>query len=515
MNKAQIILKSKCIFTSLNENPINGYIAICGNKIIKVSSGHIDSQLIDENTVVYNLGNKTISPGFADSHVFFSGWMLRYIGFDLSSAKNTQEMIDEIKQYSKTLNPKKTIFAHGYCFELNIAELQILNELYVESPIVLFSQDGESFWINEASRNHYGFDLDADCNEVFWKLIEEVLDDHDFSKKLYKDYVSLLNSRGVTMVKEIGYDTFSTFTQVLEELEDNSELTLRVNFMSQPVKEGANFEYGRLMRDKFRGDFVRFSGFNRMTDGSISQMDGFLKEPYNNTDIYCNLDIDWERIESEVLEADANDFRFSLNAQGNAAVAKVINIFSKCKKDINNHLVNRHAITEAEYADVVDIEKMGKLGLICEFYPQIQAISDYDSKVNMIKDKIGLKRGKNYWNRRKMLDFGVYTCCGTDLPLVIDDIPKSFFHTVTGKFSKNTRAFNAENTLSVEEILKAWTIGGAYDMYREAELGTIEVGKLADIAVFDKNIFETDIDDMDTVKICFTIVDGKIVYNNL
>ncbi len=515
MNKAQIILKSRSIFTALECMPLEGYVAINDNKILKVSNGEIDSRLVDNSTLIYDMGNKTISPGFSDAHVFFSGWMLRYIGLDLSNIKNTKQIIEEIISYSKSVKENKPIWAHGYSIDLDKSEMDALNKLYKSRPIVIFSHDGESFWLNKAAINHYGFDFCANCNEVLWKLIEEVLDDHNFSKHLYKEYVKMLNSHGVTMVKEIGYDTFSSFTQVLEELENNNDLNLRVNFMSQPVKEGANFDYGKKMRDKFKGDYVRFSGFNRMSDGSISQMDGYIKEPYNNTDINCNLDIDWETIESEVIEADENNFRFSLNAQGNAAVEKVIKIYSKCKKDINNKLINRHAITEAEYADFEDIVQMGKFGIICEFYPQIQSISDYESKVNMIQDKIGLERGKNYWNRRKMVELGVPLCCGTDLPLVIDDIPNSIFHTCTNKFAVGGKVFNEDNTLKKSQVLKAWTIGGAYDMYRECELGTLEAGKLADISVFDKDIFNTEIDDMNNVKIGFTMVNGKIVYNNL
>ncbi|MGD1816145.1 MAG: amidohydrolase family protein [Pleomorphochaeta sp.] len=515
MNKAQIVLKSKSIFTALNEYPIDGYVALNNNKIIKVGVGDIDTQLIEENTKIYDFGDKTISPGFSDAHVFFSGWMLRYIGVDLSNAKETKKVIEIINSYSNELDSNKPIWGHGYSIELDKEEMSILNKLFSNRAVVIFSEDGESFWLNDEAIKHYGFDFNADCNEVLWKLIEDVLDNHSFSKNLYKEYVKMLNSRGVTMVKEIGYDTFSSFTQVLEEMEEANELNLRVNFMSQPVKEGANFDYGVKMREKFKGDFVRFSGFNRMSDGSISQMDGYIKQPYNNTNINCKIDIDWKTIENEVQKADENNFRFSLNAQGNAAVERVVEIFSKCKKDKNNKLINRHAITEAEYADSIDIEKMGELGLICEFYPQIQAISDYESKVGMIDEKIGLDRGKNYWNRRKMVEFKVPLCCGTDLPLVIDNIPKSIFHTCTGKFSIGGKAFNEDNTLTIYQVLRAWTKGGSFDMYRENELGTIEEGKLADITVFDRDIFNTDLDEISSAKICFTMVNGKVVYNTL
>ena len=111
-----------------------------------------------------------------------------------------------------------------------------------------------------------------------------------------------------------------------------------------------------------------------------------------------------------------------------------------------------------------------------------------------------------------MADSGVIISCGTDLPLLIDDIPESVYHAVGGYFSDGGEPFNKENMLKTEELLKAWTYGGAYNLGKEDSLGSLEVGKKADIAVLSGNIFETDIKDVRDLKVYMTIVDGKIVY---
>ena len=258
---------------------------------------------------------------------------------------------------------------------------------------------------------------------------------------------------------------------------------------------------------------MRFSGYNRMTDGSISQMNGFLKQPYLCApDTCCAQEIDWALIENEVMRADELGFRFSLNAQGDAALARVLDIYDQCRKAPDGTVLNRHAVTEAEFSDPQDLERMGRMGVICEFYPQIQAIADRAGKVGMIEEKLGAERGKGYWNRRKMADSGVRLCCGTDLPLVIDDIPQSLYHSVTGKFPEGGEPFHPENTLTVKEVLLAWTSGGAYDFYREKEVGTLEAGKRADIAVLDANVFTHPIETIRDVKVALTLVDGRVVY---
>ncbi|NRW77720.1 amidohydrolase family protein [Clostridium beijerinckii] len=114
-----------------------------------------------------------------------------------------------------------------------------------------------------------------------------------------------------------------------------------------------------------------------------------------------------------------------------------------------------------------------------------------------------------------MLDSGVVVSCGTDLPLMITNIPESIYHACGGFFADGKEPYNKQNTISIEELLKAWTIGGQYNCGFEDKLGTLEVGKLADIAVLNRNIFKTQMEEMRDVEICLTIVDGKIVHNKL
>lgn len=508
MSITQYILKSDHIFCSDKQGIISGYIIIQNNKIQSVENGPIPSSL-QENYPIYDLSGKTILPGFFDAHTFFTGWSLRHIGIDLSTANTETEVIEILKSH---YTMQDSLFGHGISDNFTVPSPERLEELFPNCRLVIFSISGDHFWINKTAINHYGFDLTADCNEVFWKLLDEVLKDKSFIKPLFKKYMSMLNSRGITSVKEIGFDQFSGFQDILSELESENELNLRVHFMSQPVSSNADFEYAKRMMAEFNSEFIRFSGFNRMTDGSISQGNGLLKYPYENQTYNCKLNIDWNLIQDEVLKADKLGTRFSLNAQGDGAVAKAVDIFSLCEKDHNGKLVNRHTITEAEFSDPVDLKRMADLGIICEYYPQIQSITSYDDKVGMIKNMIGMERGKNYWNRRKMKDYGVPLCCGTDLPLVIDNIPESIYYSVTGLFPEGGLPFNQENCLTPIEVLESWTSGGAYDFYREIDLGSITVGKLADLTVIDGDILHTDPIDCRELEVYMTIVNGKIVF---
>ena len=400
---------------------------------------------------------------------------------------------------------------------------RILDVGHGEPPVWLNGGETETVELGDRTVSP-GF-VDVHCFFTGWAAEKIGVDPEDVSnhpallgnrekiEPLFREYMAMLNARGVTAVKEMGFDDFSGFAELLDEWERADELSLRVSFMSQPVGRPMDLAFGRAMQERFRGAFVRFSGFNRMTDGSISQLEGDLKQPYScASDMTCALAIDWDAIAAEVRAADEAGFRFSLHAQGDAAIARVLDIYETCCRDESGRLVNRHAITDLEFSDPADLERMGQLGAIAEIYPQIQSIARREEKLRMIREKIGMERGRYYWNRRKMADSGVPLSCGTDLPLLIDDIPESVYCAVGGYFPEDNEPFNRQNMLTAEELMTAWTRGGAYALMRENELGTLENGKRADIAVLSGNIFTTPAEDARGLSAVLTLVDGRMVY---
>jgi len=82
-------------------------------------------------------------------------------------------------------------------------------------------------------------------------------------------------------------------------------------------------------------------------------------------------------------------------------------------------------------------------------------------------------------------------------------------------FPEGGTPFNEENALTVPELLTAWTYGGQYNLGQEKLLGTLEAGKLADMAVLDENVFEVPLERIRDIRVCLTMVDGSIVYRSV
>lgn len=508
-----MVIAAKNLFDGVSGQASEGYLCMDGPMIVKRENGKPDEETIRRAEQVLYFDEEFVMPGIVDTHTFFTGYAVFHLGADVSQVTDSETGRKVLKAWEKEKRPPRVLFGHGWNPEKWDGQdgAQMLEREYAEMPVILFAADRSTCIMNRKAEEVYRFTPDTCYPESYYRIMREYLNDRDFIQKEFADYMEMMNSRGVTTVKEMGFDDFYGFTNFLKEMEDSPELHLRTFFMSQPVGGPMNLEYAKEMRELFTGDKVRFSGFNRMTDGTIAAYKGDLKEPYENESFTCGIFVPYDEIEADVLAADAEGFRWSLHAQGDGAVGKIAQIYDKCRK-VDGKLENRHALTDMEFSDPEDLEKLGAMGATAELYFQIMSLDPGDVLIENMRKTIGEKRGKYYWNRRKMQDCGLILSGATDLPLLITSVPESVFYSCGGYMDGRKEPFQTENTLTVPELLKAWTIGGQKNIGMEKKLGTLEAGKLADIAVFDRNLLEMETGNAKQANVVMTIMDGNIVY---
>lgn len=507
------VIAAKHLFDSVRDDSFEGYICLRDNRIVKAGTGIPPQEITEQAEEFLQFDDELVMPGITDTHTFFTGYAVFHVGADVSGVTDNMQGLKVLKDYESGRSAEGALLGHGWDpdkWEQAEGEAMLEAE-YPDRAVILFAEDRSKCIMNRKARDTYGFTPESCYPESYHRIMREYLNDRDFIEKEFSDYMEMMNSRGVTTVKEMGFDDFYGFTDYLKEMEDSEELHLRFFFMSQPVGEKMNLAHARAMREKFTGDKVRFSGFNRMTDGTIAAYKGDLKKPYENETFTCTLDIPYDEIEADVLAADAEDFRWSLHAQGDGAVGKIAQIYDKCKKE-GGKLKNRHAVTDMEFTDPADLEKLGSIGVTAELYFQIMSLDPGDVLLDNISRTIGSERGRYYWNRRKMQDSGMILSGATDLPLLITSLPESIHYSCGGFLDGMETPFQAENTITAAEMLKAWTIGGAKNLSMEDKLGTLEEGKLADITVFDRDLLNTDPAAAGKASVILTIMDGKTVY---
>lgn len=508
-----LVLVSNLIFNGEGA-PFKGFVAIQQNRIAAVGTSSEAAPWLAKATRVIELENRVLCPGFCDTHTFFSGWALLSTGVNFSRVVSDEEGVQAIRQWQAQNPGLSFVIGHSWQPEhFTQTRQNLLDEAFAQTPVVIFNEGRDNCWMNAAARQKYQFTPEACYAEMIWRMMPDYLNMPGMAEK-YLEYNQMLNSRGVTTIKEMTFDDYYGFADVMEALEKEEKLTVRVSMMSQPVGQGINIAHGKAMQKRFTGSFVSFSGYNRMTDRGIGRYLGELIEPYKSRpDIRVEVPVEWDLIEQETRLADENGFRFSLHCQGDGAFRHTVDLFGSCKKE-NGRLVNRHAITDLELTDPADIDRFGEMGGIAEVYAQIQSLDVKQDIVDMIDEKLGAQRGQYYWNRRRMWDAGVCVSCGTDLPLLIPNIPEAIYCGCGGNFAEGG-SMNESNMLTIAEMLQAWTKNGQYNCMNENRLGTLQEGMLADIAVLDADVFTTPISKMRDVNVCLTISDGRIVYNTL
>lgn len=517
---ADIVLYSKNVFTAKTLEPAPLYVAINGGKIVGVGPIPEKDQWIDAHTKVYDLGDRVISPGFTDTHSFFTGYEFGFLGADLTHVKNLDEALSTIKGYADQHPLKKIVFGHGVVWENVGGENPgptALDQIISDRPVIIVHASRRQAWLNTMALEFYRIDPEHVFAEGNWRAMNAYLSDEDFVADDFVEYMKLLNSRGITTTMEMGFDEFYGFTNVLRKLEDEDRLSLRIAFMSQAVADLPNVPYGVWAKNNFNSDKLFFDGYNLYYPASdLLDENGKYPANFGTEKIGVFKDFDYESLEKWVLEIDRVGLRSTLTAGGDASVRRILDMYDKCQKDENGRLVNRQGFvffTSVIHPD--DLKRMAKMDTPAEVCLQMGAFGGQE-RLNMMAEKIGEWRMDRHNNYRAMVDAGVKIGAQTDLPLFIPDVAQAIYHCVSGRLGGDMEpAYGGKHAMTVGEVMQAWTINNHIGMAREDRVGTLEVGKWADIAVLDGDVFTASMEKVKDIKVCLTICDGKIVYSTL
>lgn len=203
-----------------------------------------------------------------------------------------------------------------------------------------------------------------------------------------------------------------------------------------------------------------------------------------------------------------------MHAVGDGAVRVALDAFEKSNQindNIGNHKKLRNAIEHIETIHPDDIGRFKKLGVVASMQPY-HLILDQNEKIQ----RMGEERCKLQWPHRTMLDQEAILAFGSDFPVVDANPFLEIYAAVTRcDDSGNPTGGNPKEKITLGEALSAYTKGSAYAYGREAELGTLEVDKFADIVILNKNLFALPNEEILNCEVEMTIVDGKIVYEKI
>ncbi|TVX79542.1 amidohydrolase [Peribacillus simplex] len=536
IKKADIVLSSDAIFTGLTHEPTSGAIAILGNKIMSVGSKAEIEPFIGNETKVFNYGNQLIMPGFHDFHLHIMFSALSLNSVNLFEARSAQEVAAKVLEFSKDCSEEEWIIGMqwdaGYWHDKQEPHYKILDAVIPDRPVVLFHAEGHYTWVNSKAMDlagvtedirdpdfgRYERDKDGLLTGIFYEeaqqiVLKEALRLTQNKKEtILKKFLQLLSQYGITSVNDL-YAPIDDFLQdydLFEKLDKQGELTTR--FHITPELDG-NLDKAQILRNEYESKKLQFSGLKQFVDGTVTGHTAYFLKPYSDQlDICGHPALDPDVLINRVVKADEHGFRIRFHAIGDAAIRLALDAFEEAVRK-NGKRDSRHTIEHIEVIDQDDIERFSKLGVIVSMQPDHMAASSRE----VYSSIIGPEREKNVFLTKSLLNSGASLALGTDFPVSISLNPMRQIYTAITRVDssgdpKNT--WHPEQKLTLAEALQAYTYGSAYGCFREHELGTIEEGKLADLVVLDRNLFDIPENEVLKTKVELTINDGKVVYKS-
>jgi predicted amidohydrolase YtcJ len=313
---------------------------------------------------------------------------------------------------------------------------------------------------------------------------------------------------GVTSVQDMSAspDVLAVYQQLLA----RDELTVRI-YGHQPLPEWERLSRVGI-RAGFGSDKLKIGGLKGFADGSLGSTTALFFEPYLDDPKTSGLPSDEMIPEGKmlknILEADKAGLQIAVHAIGDRANKAVLDMFVEVEKR-NSRSDRRLRIEHAQHLRAEEIKRFGSQRVIASMQPY-HAIDDG----RWAENRIGPERAKGTYAFRSLLDAGAILAFGSDWFVAPMEPLMGIYAAVTRRTldGKRPNGWVPEQKITVAEAVEAYTLGSAYASFDEKIKGSIEVGKLADIAVLSDDIFRVKPEDIEKLKVMITIFDGKVIY---
>jgi len=312
---------------------------------------------------------------------------------------------------------------------------------------------------------------------------------------------------GLTGIHDFdGPSAFSAY-QVLHQ---QGELTLRVT-KGLPL-EHLDEAIGLGLRTGFGDDWLRVGQVKMFADGALGPRTAWMLEGYETApEITGIATTDIEMLREAVIKANRAGLACAIHAIGDKAGREVLGLYAEARaQGVTGSLRNRIEHVQLLHPD--DIRRLAELGVIASMQP-IHATSD----MLMAERHWGRERCRGAYALKAQLRHGAALALGSDCPVEVIDPLVGIHAAVTRRRadgSPGPEGWYPEERLTVEEAVRGFTWGAAYAAGSEDRLGSLRVGKLADLTILDQDIFTIDPMEILNTRVMGTVVGGRFTWRH-
>jgi predicted amidohydrolase YtcJ len=493
-------------------------VVINGDYITAVGSR--DDVEIPPGSEVYNVTGMTVLPGLIDSHCHFLGMGVSMIMN--VSLRGTASMVDALKRIEKRVKeskPGEWVIARGYDEakwpENRYITKEDLDPIAPDNPVAVVRVCGHLVSVNSKAMEIAGITSGTeapdggmvdkgedgeptgvlrDCrNLVFDSVPPTTVETMVDGLKVASDRALSL---GCTGIHDAGLGPKEV--TAYQTAHDNGNLKVRANIMLRTETPEAAMNLG--IRTGFGDDILRIGPVKLLIDGSLGAHTAALFEPYEDDPETKGLLLeDPDIITDKMSKAHSHGFQVATHAIGDLAIEHVIDSIQETLRRMPRK-DHRHRIEHCELLSAQQIERIKELGIIPAMQPNF--IGEWSGPGSMYRQRLGEARDKATNPYRVLLDEGITVAFGSD------GMP---FNPIYGIWSAVNHPIT-ESRINLVEAVKCYTLNSAYAGFHEDFVGSVEVGKQADLAIFEKDLTEIPQQEIKDVDCYMTVVNGKILY---
>ena len=485
------------------------------------------------------LGTATGYPGFIESHGHLSSLGEAITNLDLNGVDSYQTIVGMVADAAAKASPGQVIKGRGWHQSKWSKEPSVtvdgfpthrsLSEVSPNNPVFLGHANGHTALVNQAAMDALNLNYSTPTPDggVIVKdgkgdptgiLHENAIDLAYSLTALSKEssMAAILAAQthafkwGITNFHDAGAGSTDIEAQLA--LDESKQLKLRVYTMVSAQDEALTDYW--LARPPLIADGnsrLTIRSFKAVMDGALGSRTAWLHQPYTDEPGTSGVQtFDESRLVEIMNRSNTHGWQINTHAIGDKANTVVLDAIDEASLTERDH---RSRIEHSQHLLPSDIDRFSTLGVIAS----IQAIHMSSDRPWAI-DRLGKERiesGAYLW--RDLLNAGVHIANGTDVPVEPINPVANFYASVARKTLKGLPADGYEigQKLSRQETLKSMTLWNAYAAFEEAEVGSISVGKRADMTVTDQNLMTVDETMILATKPVMTIVGGEVVFSSM